>query len=410
MNKTFISFIFALLPIMVSADESGICGKNLTWSFVEATNTLTISGRGAMSDYSYIGDSPWSYNKSIHNVIIESGVTYIGCFAFQACSGLTSITIPSSVKSIGGSAFKYCSGLSLITIPSSVTSIGRFAFSGCRSLTSITIPKSVSSIGESVFEQCICLTSIDVEVGNKSYDSRNNCNAIIETETNTLITGCKNTIIPSSVTSIGKKAFYYCRSLSSMTIPWGVRIIGEQAFELCEDLTSINIPSSVTSISRYAFTGCSRLKSITIPNSVTSIEDYAFSGCIRLTSITIPNSVRSIGEKAFAFQGIQLEDVYCYAEQVPSTYSNAFEDTSLKYCKLHVPAASVDAYKAVAPWRNFKEVVALTEQELSVDGITCESKSEEARYTMGGQRANKNTKGLYIIRMGDGATKKVVAK
>ena len=431
MNRTFLSFILALLPIMVSADESGKCGNNLTWSFVEATKTLTISGKGAMRDYSYIGDSPWSYNNAIQNVIIESGVTSIGCFAFLACSGLTSITIPSSVTSIGGNAFSNCVGLTMITIPNSVTSIGASAFNCCYSLTSVTIPKSVSSIGEHIFTDCSRLISIDVEVGNKTYDSRSNCNAIIETETNTLIIGCNNTIIPSSVTIIGKDAFYCCRGLSSITIPSSVTIIEDYAFRDCHSLSSITIPSSVTSIGKYAFfccsslssitipssltiiedhafSNCQSLSSITIPSSVTIIEDYAFSDCRSLSSIIIPSSVTSIGKNAFAYLP-QLADVYCYAEQVPSTSSDAFKN-SIKNCILHVPAASVGTYKTAVPWSDFMEVMALTDHELSVDGITSGSRSEVARYTIGGQRANKNAKGLNIIRMSDGITKKVVVK
>ncbi|MDD5817429.1 MAG: leucine-rich repeat domain-containing protein, partial [bacterium] len=108
------------------------------------------------------------------------------------------------VTTIDYQAFRGCSGLTSVTIPNSVTSIGAYAFENCSGLTSVTIPNSVTSIGYGAFRSCSSLTSIEVERDNSVYDSRENCNAIIETSTNTLISGCKNSIIPNSVTSIGK--------------------------------------------------------------------------------------------------------------------------------------------------------------------------------------------------------------
>ena len=135
-----------------------------------------------------------------------------------------------SVTSIGYSAFEDCSGLTSVTIPNSVTSIGGSAFRGCLGLTSVTIPNSVTSIVGSAFSGCSSLTTIEVESGNTKYDSRDNCNAIIETNTNTLISGCMNTVIPNSVTSIGSYAFYGCSGLTSVTIPNSVTSIGQSAF------------------------------------------------------------------------------------------------------------------------------------------------------------------------------------
>ena len=231
------------------------------------------------------------------NTIIPNNITSIEGGAFSGCSSLTTITIPNSVTSIGYYAFSGCSSLTSITIPNNVTSIEWGAFSGCSGLTSITIPSSVTSIGYYAFKGCSGLNSIIVDKGNAVYDSRNNSNAIIRTEDNTLIAGCKTTLIPESVTSINSGAFSGCSGLSSITIPNNVTSIYEGAFSNCSSLTSITIPSSVTSIGDYAFSNCSSLTSITIPG-VTRIGDYAFSNCSSLTSITIPG-VTSISGKAF---------------------------------------------------------------------------------------------------------------
>ena len=232
-------------------------------------------------------------------VVIPNYVKKIGDFAFKNVSTLKSIIIPNSVTSIGKYAFSDCSSLSNVTIPNSVTLIGDFAFGSCSSLKSVTIPNSVIAIGYAAFGSCSSLTSIVVEESNTVYDSRNNCNAIIETATNTLIAACQNTTIPTSVSSIGDFAFAVCTPLKSVTIPNSVTSIGFEAFIRCSSLTSVTIPNSVTEIGEYTFYCCSSLTSVTIPNSVTSIGFAAFHGCSSLTSVTIPNSVTSIGNLVF---------------------------------------------------------------------------------------------------------------
>ena len=191
----------------------------------------------------------------------------------------------------------------------------------------------------------------------------------------------KDLVIPEDVTSIGGHAFEGSFGLTSVTIGNSVKSIGDYAFWCCTGLTSVTIPNSVTSIEFDAFGGCSGLTSVTIPNSVTSIGPYAFSGCSGLTSVTIPNSVTSIGYGAFKGCGLtsvtignsvksieenafakcpELTDVYCYAEQVPSTTSDAFADSYVEYATLHVPDASIEDYKAKTPWSGFGTIVGLS--------------------------------------------------
>ena len=166
--------------------------------------------------------------------------------------------------SIGYDAFGDCSSIKSITIPNSVTSIGDYAFYGCSSITSIIIPNSITTIGNFVFNGCDSLTSIIVESGNVKFDSRENCNAIIETATNTIIAGCKSTTIPNSVTSIGNYVFEDCISINSITIPNSVTSIGYNAFAYCRSLKSIKIPNSVICIGGFAFERCDKLKNIVI--------------------------------------------------------------------------------------------------------------------------------------------------
>lgn len=289
-------------------------------------------GNGAMADYASGGDRPWNDNRSaFKKVFILTGVTTIGKAAFEHCQNLTSADISASVTSIKEGAFYDCNSLISANIPEGVTSIGTIAFMRCSSLASVNLPASLISIGDAAFESCGSLTSITVASGNTVYDSRDNCNAIIETNRKKLIRGCKNTIIPATVTEIGALAFDRCGGLTNITIPNSVTVISFSAFANT-GLTSVNIPASVTSIDVSAFESCGSLTSITvasgntvydsrdncnaiiktnskvliigckntiIPATVTEIGENAFNECSGLTSITIPASVTTIGNYAF---------------------------------------------------------------------------------------------------------------
>jgi hypothetical protein len=173
--------------------------------------------------------------------------------------------IPDGTTEIRDYAFCDCYYLKSVTIPKSVTEIGEKAFSDCCSLGSITIPESVSKIGALAFVRCTSLESIVVADGNPAYDSRKGCNAIIETETNTLIAGCDTTIIPESVTKIGRSAFNSLTSLESVVIPEGVTEIGRCAFLGCESLTTVTLPVGVEEIDETAFDECMDLTTIYVP-------------------------------------------------------------------------------------------------------------------------------------------------
>lgn len=245
-------------------------------------------------------EGAFSNCKSLKSIIIPNTMKSIGEKAFSGCYSLERISIPDSVTSIGNSAFEGCSHLTSIVIPNGVTSIGKAAFNYCSSLTSIIIPDSVTSIGERAFDNCSSLISFNVDNSNAIYDSRNNCNAIIETATNTLIFGCQNTIIPNDITSIGTGAFRGSTSLTSIILPNSIIRIEKEALFGCSKLESITIPNNVKSIGERAFCQCRSLTSCFIANSVTNIGKGAFSSCISLASITIPSSVTNVGEGTFS--------------------------------------------------------------------------------------------------------------
>ena len=183
--------------------------------------------------------------------------------------------------------------------------------------------------------------------------------------------------------------------VKDLVIPNSVTSIGDYAFIVCSGLTSVTIGNSVTSIGDYAFYYCSGLTSVTIGNSVTSIGDYAFNSCKGLTSVTIPNSVTSIGEWAF-YDCLELLDVYCYAEKVPYTYWS-FYGSYLENATLHVPAASLESYKATYPWSRFSKIVALGEEETGIDELKGENgKVKTAVYDLSGRRVQKAQKGIFI--------------
>ena len=209
-----------------------------------------------------IGNYAFQTCSGLKSIIIPDSITSIGAGAFNGCKSLTSITIPEKVTSIESFTFSGCISLTNITIPDLVTNIGLYAFYGCSGLTSIEIPENVTSIGSRAFADCNSLTNIKVNENNTVYDSRENCNAIIETATNTLIAGCNSTTIKNTVKSIGEYAFSWCRRFETIMIPESVTTINAYAFYTCEGLKSIEIPETVTSIGNYAFSYCSELKTI----------------------------------------------------------------------------------------------------------------------------------------------------
>lgn len=221
---------------------SGSCGDNLTWSYDEATTTLTISGEGEMVNYGSSSTNedgvvvdwqmpPWS-DLSFTRLTVEEGVTSVGDFAFgytEEGNILTCVEMADSVTTLGDGAFRFCHNLTSIEMSAGLTSLGLQTFEGCESLKEIAIPEGITSIGAWTFSSCASLTEIH---------------------------------IPSSVTSIGDWAFSDCTSLTQLEIPGSVTSLGLGAIASCENLTVVTIPDSITSIGDWTFSNCTALETV----------------------------------------------------------------------------------------------------------------------------------------------------
>ena len=326
----------------------GNIGENISWVLTDE-GILTITGTGEIPDYGSSSNlSPFNNRKEIKSAIVGEGITKIGQYCFDGCENLTSVQLPSTLKTIEHHAFRKCNFkdnsiqlpegletietyglgecyLDRITLPSTLKKIGSNAFDN-NFITSVVIPKSVTQIGEDPFYGANDIAEISVEEGNEVYDSRNNCNAIIETSSNKLIVGCKNTVIPNTVKTIGSSAFSTSHYLTAIDIPNSVESIEYDAFYFCERLSSISLPENLKTIGNEAFYSCQGLTKVTMGNNVESIGNEAFKNCYKLQEITIPASVRSIGEEAFS------NDSCLTSINIPEGIT-AIEKNTFKNCK-----------------------------------------------------------------------------
>lgn len=373
------------------------CCKNISGE-IEIPNSVTSVGKNAFSNRTglteiilsdnlkSIGDNAFYGCTGLRRIVIPDNVESIGDNAFCECSNLSSVSLSINLETIGEKAFCKCTGVTSITIPNCVESIGNAAFEdvlnvvysgtasgrrwgaknfngyvsgylvysdesrkvivGCGKFAAgyLFIPATVKNIAVGAFNGCYGINSIYVDSSNTEYDSRNNCNAIIHSSTNTLIFGCSSTVIhegvsciaayafnacrglksivlPESVTEIDEKAFYNNYELESVVFEGEVKKIGEYAFYNCSGLTDFEIPKTVISIGKYAFSGCTGITKAVVPDGINTINEGTFNGCRELTEITIPDSVTSIDNNAFC-GCFSLKDVYYLGTYAQSKFIN----------------------------------------------------------------------------------------
>ena len=279
------------LNYQVNPDGVSVTVTGHALDYEHATGALVIpesvSHQGNDYAVTHIGNSAFLYYFYLTSLTLPNSLTTIENSAFAYCVGFTGdLVIPNSVTTIEPSAFFTCYGFDGdLVFGNSVTTIGEYAFNSCDGLHGVlNIPSQVESIGTSAFRYCN-FSGMTVDPANPVFDSRDHCNAVIETNTNELLIGCVNTVIPNSVTAIGENAFCGLRGIYSITIPESVTSIGDGAFSFCFDLTGdLTIPNSVKTIGAGAFMQCSGFNgTLTIGKSVTFIGDYAFRQCSGFT-------------------------------------------------------------------------------------------------------------------------------
>jgi hypothetical protein len=341
-----------------------------------SSTSSTYTSINIPSNVTSIGSNAFAYSGATSITIW--GAPSFGAYAFYQCSSLTSVTMP-NVKSISDNMFSNCRALASITLPSVLTSIGSSAFFGT-GLTSIVIPASVTSISTNPFQNCESLESIEVESGNTRYNSRDNCNAIINSSGN-IVSGCKNSTFPTTVTGVKERAFYNIpitsvdlsritmieqyafsgSSLTSVTVPAGITSsidLGSYAFSKCLSLTHVTISCpnlGFGSSGQSVFRECSNLKTITFTSGVKSVSNSAFAYCTLLGTdgdIVIPSSMTNIGTDSFYNIGTNV--VHVEATTPPSLGSKTtFTKNGGGTFTIYVPSASVSAYQSATNWKNY---------------------------------------------------------
>lgn len=281
-----------------------------------------------------IGENAFCDCSNLSSVNLPSSITVIENGTFGWCTKLTSISLPDGLVRIGSMAFQNC-GLTSISLPEKLATIESSAFASCNGIETIQIPASVVSIGESAFWNK-SLKSISIAVDNSVYDSRNNCNAIIETATNTLLFGCQGSFVPEGIEKIANRAFVGCEELTSIIIPSSVKSVGEFAFDTCPLLASVTLNEGLMSLGTQAFCRCSALDAITLPSTLTEIGQFAFSG----TNLA---NINSLIVEPFAIDASVFNSLYSRAT-------------------LYVPDGTKAKYLNVEAWKRFATIIEVSKQ------------------------------------------------
>lgn len=267
----------SLKSITVAADNTVYDSREDCNAIVEtATNTLVLG---------------------CNSTQIPASVKAIGAAAFYFCKDLVHVKLPEGLTMIADEAFNGCSRLREIELPHSLISIGKQCFFRCSAIQELRIPQLVEHIGELALDGSEDMV-LSVENGNPFYDSREDCNAVIETKTNRLIKGSNKSHIPLTTTSIGTAAFQLCTGITELNLPEGLTVIEGSAFSGCKNLVQVSLPNSLTIIGNMAF-GNTAITEMNLPDQVDSVGSYAFMACRQLERVKIPKTVKHFGDNIF---------------------------------------------------------------------------------------------------------------
>lgn len=345
-----------------------------SWSFTGKVqidgiwyNITTKAQTAAVSpseDRSYSGDITIPSTVEYEGVVCN--VTAIANYAFAYCQQITSISLPNSVQSIGSWAFASCSNMS-IYLSNNIKSFGGYAFTNCENLSFYITDLSAW-----------CKIDRDYSVFNYAYHLYLNGEEITKL------------VIPDDIEEIAGYAFAYNIYINTVSIPSNVKTIGLYAFSHMDGLTSISLTDGLEKLKAGAFAYNEQLLVLRIPQSIKEIGSYAFGGCKELT------------------------DVYCYATSLPTTSGvtkkDQFDDCGISYATLHVPQQSLESYKRNEPWKKFGNIVALTDEELAIDATTINTNEYKQYFTTEGKLIERPQKGINIVKMSNGQTKKVFVR
>ena len=384
----------------------------------------------------------WSFTGNveidgINYYIVTKGqdAEVIGCK-----SGITDLVIPETVEyegvvckvtSIRNRAFVANRKLTSVTLPNSIEKIDHYAFYECENLKSITIPQSVTYLGLGVFGRCKNLSEVNItsiyqwlniinDAGTFSYpyslliDGSHLTELVIPNGVNEIKPGTfeqcasiEKILFGEEIKSIGDYAFGGCTNIKEIIIPECVISIGEHAFEGCTSMEQLELSGNVVAIAKYAFSGCTNLRVLRIPEGVEQIKAYAFSGCTGLEKVYLPSSLKKMQERIFS-GCTEITDIYVFCKTVPSTNASFSNIGGIQYITLHVPASSIDSYKS--KWSDFGNIVALTDEELAIDATTINTNEYKQYFTTDGKLIERPQKGINIVKMSNGQTKKIIVK
>ena len=412
-----------------------------------ALQTATVSNQGNIGDYAFSGSSElqtaninnkgtigsYAFNKSgVKELTIGANVTAISKYAFQNCKSLATATLGDNIASIGEYAFDGCKKLKSISIPDATTSVGSYAFQNCSSMETVQMGSGLTAINDYTFSGCSSLKDVKIGVNVKTINQY----AFKSCSTLPSIT------IPQAATEIGDYVFSGCKALKTVTfedkaddagltlgsngasplfadcplesvyigrnISYSTSsIYGYSPFYRNTSLQSVVITDRETEISENEFYGCTNLKNVTIGEGVTTIGNRAFSGCSSLASFAFGSSVKTIGQEAFS-DCTAMTHLISKATTPPTCGTQALDDINKWSCTLSVPEGCNSVYQQADQWKDFFFIdndVASIEALVNAKGI-----SVKERYTLDGKRLSRPQRGLNILRMSDGTTKKVVIK